>query len=51
MKKCRHCDKAIRQKNSDSFQKRLGLCKECYSLDKKWVKQGIKYSNMKKILS
>lgn len=51
MKKCRRCDKPIRERNKASFEKRLGLCTKCSSFDKKWVKQGLKYSNIEKTLS
>jgi hypothetical protein len=43
--KCRYCDKSIC--NTKDSQKRLGLCTKCYNFDKKWVKEGLKYSRTK----
>jgi len=42
---CRYCSKIIR--NTKDSKKRLGLCAKCYNFDKKWVKEGIKYSRAK----
>jgi len=51
MKKCRSCKKVMRERKKGDIDKRVGLCSSCYAFDKKWVKQGIKFSGIKKTLS
>jgi hypothetical protein len=39
--KCAGCD---RKMTKDAYKKQRGLCTTCLKFDKKWVKQGLKYS-------